>query len=394
MAVSEIDRILQAAVAEGAAPGFTAAVASPEGTRLFAAGVRGAADATPMDERTIFWIASCTKAIVSAAALELVDQGKLDLDEPVGRLLPELAAPQVLTGFDAEGVPQLRPATQPITLRRLLTHTSGLAYDFFHPDLARYLRDRGLTLFTAGSGGVPLVFEPGEAWQYGIGIDVVGLLIEAARGRTLGEHLAETLFQPLGMADTIFDPTPEQDARRAGLHARLPDGGLAPIDPIPPSPADFRGGGGLYATAADYLKFLRAVLAGGAGVLSLATIRRLCGNETGELAAGTLVTCMPHLSNDFRPFPEAGPRWTLGFLQNQQALPGGRSAGAVAWGGLANCYYWADPSSGVAGVLFAQVLPFADDRILGVFEALERAVYAPARASAAAASLSTEPTEA
>jgi CubicO group peptidase (beta-lactamase class C family) len=194
------------------------------------------------------------------------------------------------------------------------------------------------------------------------------------------------------MADTTFDPTPDQHARRAGMHMRLPDGGLTPIDPIPPTQRDFRGGGGLYGTAADYLKFLRAVLRGGEGVFSPATIGALTTNHTDELAAGTLVSCVAHMSCDFRPFPEAAPRWTLGFLQNQSALPTGRGAGSLAWGGIANCYYWADPSSGVAGVLFAQFLPFADSRMLAVFDAFERAVYAPQRVSAAPEGLSTEPT--
>jgi CubicO group peptidase (beta-lactamase class C family) len=219
-------------------------------------------------------------------------------------------------------------------------------------------------------------------------------MIEAVTGRTLGDQLAESVFRPLGMTDTTFDPTPEQEARRAGLHARQADGSLVAIDPIPPTQRDFRGGGGLYGTAPDYLKFLRAILDGGAGLLSPASVELLTRSQTGAPSAGTLVSCMPHLSSDFRPFPDMEKGWTLGFLRNGSALPGGRSAGSLAWGGLANCYYWADPASGVTGVLFAQFLPFADSRMLGVFDAFERAVYALERGSAAATALSTEPSEA
>lgn len=372
-----IEALLAAAVAQGAAAGFSAAVTLQDGsTQTFAAGVRGVVDPTPMDPSTIFWIASCTKAITSAAALELVAQGRLDLDEPVGGRLAPLADAKVLCGFDAQGAPILRPARKPVTLRALLTHTSGLAYDFNHADTGRYLSSCGLTLGTAGGLGLPLVFEPGEDWCYGVGIDVAGLLIEHATGRPLDEALADMIFRPLGMQDTTFDPTPEQNARRAGLHARLPDGGLAPIEPIPPMPRDLRGGGGLYSTPADYLKFLRAILDEGGGVFSPATVEHLSTSQTGALKVGEIRSVLPDLSSDYRPMPDVAKGFTLGFLQNHDPLPGARAAGSLAWAGLANCYYWADPKNRVAGALFAQSLPFADPRVVGVFDAFERAAYA------------------
>lgn len=372
-----IEGLLSDAIASGVAPGLSAAVVLPSGEiRTFVAGARGQADRTPMDPATVFWVASCTKAITSAAALELVARGLLDLDEPVGRRLPGLANPSVLQGFDAAGAPILQPAQQPLTLRTLLTHTSGLAYDFNNAEIVRYLEHRGLSLASAGGLGLPLVFEPGARWCYGVGIDVVGLLIEAAAGHTLGEVLSEILFEPLGMTDTGFDPTPEQTGRRAGLHARLPDGTLAPIDPIPPLPADLRGGGGLFSTPSDYLRFLRAVVSGGSGVLSASTIAQLRASQTGLASVGEIRSVQPQLSLDYLPMPDVAKGFTFGFLQNHQPLPGGRSAGSLAWAGLPNCYYWADPQAGLAGALFAQSLPFADPRVLGVFEAFERAVYA------------------
>lgn len=368
---------LEQAVADGAAPGLSGAVRAADGTvRTFTAGVRGAADPAPVAPDTVFWIASCTKAVVSAAAAELVAQGRLNLDAPVGDLVPQFADPQVLTGFDAQGAPQLRKAARPITLRHLLTHSSGLGYDFNSPETLQYLGAKGLSLVTAGAHGFPLVFEPGEGWLYGVGIDAAGQVIEAAAGESLGEHLERTLFGPLGMGDTTFDPTPEQNARRAGLHARLPDGGVLPMDPIPAMPPGLRGGGGLVSTPSDYLRFLAAVMDEANPVLSsIARAHLTTPLMTGD-HIGSIKSALPPMSHDFTPLPGRQKGWTLGFLQNLDDVPGGRRAGSLTWAGIANCYYWADPASGVAGVLFAQVLPFADPRILEVFEAVEQAVYA------------------
>ncbi|WP_337186044.1 serine hydrolase domain-containing protein [Phenylobacterium sp.] len=378
MTPRDVEAVLAQGVATGAAPGFSAAVVGQDGTvATFQAGGRGVADPAPMTADTVFWIASCTKAIVSAAALELVARGRLALDEPVGRLVPELAAPLVLEGFDPDGTPRLRPAARPITLAALLSHTSGLAYDFNSAEIVRWLEARGLNLMTAGCRSLPLLFEPGDDWRYGVGIDAAGLVIEAAAGRDLGEHLQETVFAPLGMADTAFDPGAAQVARRAGLHARLPDGGLAPLDPLGAMPPDMRGGGGLCSTAQDYARFLAAVLADdGGGVFSAETRARLRTPVRRGATLGDIRSVLPMMSRDFSPLPEGERGWTLGFLQNLAPLPGRRSAGSLAWAGLANCYYWADPERRMAGVLFAQLLPFADPQVLDVFDAFERAVYA------------------
>lgn len=369
-----IQAVLDGAVAEGVAPGLTAAVAWPDGRdELFAAGVRGVADPAPMDVATLFWIASCTKAVTSAAALQLVARGVLDLDAPVGERLPQLASPQVLEGFDAAGAPRLRPAKRPITLRALLTHTSGMAYDFFSGDLSRFFAATGGTLAT-DAARAPLVFEPGEGWQYGTGIDAAAWLIEAATGEAFAAHVEREILRPLGMADTTFEPGPEHAARRAGMHHRTPDGFVA-ADPFPMAPA-FHGGGGLVSTAADYLKFLRAVIGDGAGVLAPRTLDLLRTPQPRVGRPGELVSAAPPLSSDFTAMPGVAKSWTLGFLTNDADSPVGRRAGSLAWAGLANCYYWADPASGVAGVICAQFLPFADPRMVGTFEAFERAVYA------------------
>ncbi|WGU40602.1 MULTISPECIES: serine hydrolase [unclassified Phenylobacterium] len=376
MGSQTIQALLDEAVANGAAPGLTAAIAHPDGTDSFhAAGVRGAADPSAMRPDDTFWIASCTKAITSAAALQLVERGVLDLDAPVGERLPNLASPQVLEGFDADGAPRLRPASTPLTLRRLLTHTSGLAYDFFHADLARYYASAGASLMESAPSAPVLAFDPGDGWQYGIGIDAVGWLVEQAAGQGLDAYVAEHVTGPLGMTDTAFVATPELEARAAGMHHRTPDGAFVPAPHLPASPV-YYGGGGLRSTAPDYLKFLRAVIAeDGGGVLGPRTLRWLRDADS-AMPAGDLDTAMAPISHDFRPLPGTPKTWTLGFLRNEADVPGMRRAGSLAWGGLANCYYWADPASGVAGVLCGQFLPFGDPGMLAAFEALERAVYA------------------
>lgn len=377
MGATEIQAVLDRAVTAGAAPGLSAAVTLADGSEhTFAAGVRGVSDPAPMDAATMFWIASCTKAIVSAAALELVDEGKLDLDAPIGGLLPHFNDLQVLEGFDDAGQPRLRAPREPVTLRRLLSHTSGLAYDFNCATTLQYLGAKGLSLVTAGAHGFPLVFEPGERWRYGVGIDAAGQLVEAATGVSLADHLRVTIFEPLGMADTTFDPTPQQNARRAGLHAKLPDGGFPPLDPIPPMPPGLRGGGGLASTPSDYLRFLRAIVAGGGGVFSRSTMAHLSTPHVTGPEIGDIDSSIPQMSHSLRNMPGVEKGWTLGFLQNLSDLPGARRAGSLAWAGLANCYYWADPASGVAGAIFAQVLPFADPQLLETFDAFERAAYA------------------
>ncbi|MFI4974980.1 MAG: serine hydrolase domain-containing protein [Caulobacterales bacterium] len=381
MADATIEAVLRQGVESGVAPGLVAAWTGPGGASGQAAmGAIGVEDPAPMQADTLFWIASMTKAITTAAALQLVERGVLALDEPVADRLPELAEPMVLTGFDAGGRPVTRPARAPITLRRLLDHTSGLGYEFFNADLARHRAAAGPQGYSSGAPDTPLAFEPGEGWQYGIGIDWAGNLIERVTGVGLADYLADQLFEPLGMADTTFFPDPGQTARKAAMHARLPDGGLAPSAfAMPAEPYFSMGGGGLYSTAPDYLKFLSMILAGGeAGGSRLLSRQSLAAMTTGTVSGkhvGVLRTSNAAMSSDFDPFPGMNKSWGVGFVMNDDAGPAGRSAGSLAWAGLSNCYYWADPKRGVAGVLLAQVLPFADPRVLQVFADFERAVY-------------------
>jgi methyl acetate hydrolase len=377
--MSQLQAILDAAVAEGRAPGFTAAVRTADGTRTLArAGVRGADNPAPMSDHTLFSIASCTKAVTSVAAMQLVERGLLDLDAPVGERLPLLAQPKVLEGFDAEGGPRLRPARRPITLRHLLSHTSGLGYDFTSEALAKWAAHAGVVLMGgAEDPDLPLVFEPGEGWLYGVGIDWAGRLIEAVSGQPLDDYVGANILEPLGMADTSFFPAETDAPRKASVHIRGEDGGFVPIPfGMPPVRHFMMGGAGLYSTADDYLKFLEAILAGGAPLLGPEAFATLMANQVGEMDAGPIKSANPLMARDFEPLPGLTRRHSLAGLINLDPVPAGRAAGSLAWAGIANCYYWADPASGVAGVVMAQVMPFADPAVLDTFEAVEKSAYA------------------
>jgi methyl acetate hydrolase len=276
------DSALAAAFAAANLPGAVALLTDREGvtyTRAF--GERDAVTGAAMAEDTVFQIASMTKAVTSVGALQLVEQGKLSLDAPIGAFLPDLAAPQVLTGFGADGQPQLRPAARPITLRHLLTHTAGFGYFFLHAELLQYFGAVGMPdRSSLDSIRLPLLFDPSERWEYSIATDWVGQAIEAVTGQRLGAHLTLQVFEPLGMNATAFRD--ELPAGAAQVHARLPGGGFAP-NPAYLGGGQFdMGGGGLTSTAPDYARFMRMVLNGGsldgAQVLQPETVTEMLRN--------------------------------------------------------------------------------------------------------------------
>jgi CubicO group peptidase (beta-lactamase class C family) len=384
-ALSRVDAALHSAVDAGEVPGVVAMAATDRGLLYEGAfGRRGRGGAEAMTPDTVFRIASMTKAITSIAAMQLVEQGKLALEAPVPDIDPTIGAPRVLEGFDAAGAPRLRPAKRPITLRHLLTHTAGFAYDMWNPALGRYLQSAGLPLRSSGrvaSIRMPLLFDPGERWEYGINTDWVGRLVEAASGLPLDVYFRERLFGPLGMVDSGFVTTEAQRARQARLHQREPDGTLVPQPLEPPATAAefWSGGGPLYSTGRDYLQLLQMLLHGGqwngARVLRPETVALMHANHTGDLPAGVMRTARPEMSNDVDLFPGARVRWGLGYMLNLDPGPSGRSAGTVSWGGIYNTYYWLDPGRRVAGVILTQILPFADARVLGLYGRFERAIY-------------------
>jgi len=380
-----IDCLLSAATASGRIPGVVAlATGAHEKIYQGAFGVRRQGDAAPMVLDTVFWIASMTKAVTAAAAMQLVEQGKLALDRPAKEIVPDLATPKVLEGFASDGTPLLRPARTDITLRHLMTHTAGFGYDTWNPLLARYARDTGLPPGRSGKLAAlqaPLTFDPGTRWQYGINIDWIGRIVEAASGENLEDYFRRHIFGPLGMPDSGFRLRGGIAERMVTRHQRHPDGSLEPIAFVTnQNPEFWAGGGGLYSTAPDYLRFLRALLGGGAlegnRILRPETVVLMGQNHMGELRVEPMRTQLPLLSNDCELFPGIPKAWGLSFLINLQDTPSGRRAGGLAWAGLANTYFWLDPQRGTAGVLMTQILPFADPAVLDLLDGFERAINA------------------
>jgi methyl acetate hydrolase len=381
------DRIgaaLDQAVRRGDVAGAVAMAATRDGVLYQGtAGLREAGGSQAMTADTVFWIASMTKAITSVAAMMLVEEGRLSLDAPIGALLPALAAPQVLEGFGADGAPKLRPARSAVTLRHLLTHSSGYSYERWSADLLRAHAALGLKRVPRDAAELarePLLFDPGTGWSYSISTDLVGMAVAAASGQKLDDFMAARIFAPLGMADSAFTLSESQRARMTGLHQREADGGLRPIPQTVGNGLGFlAGGGGLCSTAPDYLRFLQMLLGGGAldgtRLLRAETVAEMGRNQIGELGVRPMVTTDPASSADADFFPGMAQKWGLGFLINTERAPSGRSPGGLAWAGLGNTYYWIDPTRGVAGVLMTQSLPFADPRVVELLWAFEREVY-------------------
>jgi methyl acetate hydrolase len=393
MPASSIDQVLKPAANRGDVPGVVAVAATRDGVCYEGAfGHRALPEGAVMTADSVFWIASMTKAVTSTAAMQLVEQGRLALDGPIGDVLPELANVQVLDGFDAAGEPRLRAATRPITLRHLMTHTAGFTYDIWNPDTLHYRELKGLPdIFSCTNAALmlPLAFDPGERWEYGINIDWIGKAVERVSGQRLGDYFADHLFGPIGMADTGFRLTPERRGRLVAMHARGEDGALAPIEFEMVQVPEFEmGGGGLYGSASDYLAFACMFLnegrgTGGQRVLRPETVQLMGQNAMGALNVRALPAAAPY-SNAAEFFPGMIKKWGLGFMISTEAVPGGRSAGSLAWAGLGNTYFWIDPIRGVAGVILMQLLPFADAKALALFDAFEKAVYAAVAQSAGA----------
>ena len=374
----DIDAILKARVDAGDAPGVVAMAATKDSViyqGAFGARAKGTPAAMSLD--TIFAIASMTKLLTSIAAMQLVERGKLTLDEPVARIDSTLDAPQVLDGFDAKGIPQLRAARKPITLRHLLTHTSGFSYQLWDANVLRYGK---AARNNPALPRTPLISDPDTRWAYGGSLDRVGRLVEIVSGQTLDRYFRDNITGPLGMHDTSYAIMDAQRARQASLHLRRPDGTLV-AQPLVKQvePKEFSGGGGIKSTAPDYLTLLQAFLNGGElpgkRILRPQTVEQMSTNQIGNIDAGILKTTNPALSNDVDFFPGGRLRWGLAGMINIDPVLEGRAAGSQTWAGLYNTYYWIDPASRIAGVIMMQILPFADRRALEVYRQFERGIY-------------------
>jgi len=382
--IASIDKLFSQATESKAMPGIVAVAATDTGTVYEGAfGKRDLGKDAPMTVDSIVWIASMTKAITGTAAMQLVERGELSLDRPATEVVADLSTAKVLEGFDGAGQPRLRAPKRPITLRHLLTHTSGFAYEIWRQEIAQYqsvTNTPGITTCANAALTTPLVFDPGDRWEYGISIDWVGKMVEEVSGQKLDRYFQDNIFGPLGMKDTTFKVSPSQRARLASVHQRDDKGALTPIEfALPEDPEFLMGGGGLYGTARDYLAFTQMILgggtAGGVQILRRDTVDLMAQNHITPLDVPYMKTAAPGLSNDVNLFPGMRKGWGLSFLINTQDAPTGRSAGSLAWAGLANTYFWIDRTKRVSGVFLSQLLPFVDQIAMELCATFEAEVY-------------------
>ncbi len=349
--------VLQAEIDRARLPGAVALIARRGKLALFEhLGRQDPATRTPMTRDSIFRIYSMTKPIVSVAAMMLVEQGRLLLSDPVSQYLPAFANQQVAGADGGASVPARRPAT----IHDLLRHTAGLTYEFLGvtPVQKQYAaanigsRARSSREFGQALAALPLMFQPGSAWEYSRATDVLGLVVEAISGQTLGHYLQEHIFAPLGMVDTAFSVPPEKLARMAEPFAHDPDGG------VPMPVFDFRepanmafGGGGLVSTACDYARFMQFLMNRGAldGVRLLApvTVDFMTCDHMGTIpvARGGSALLLP-----------PGHGFGLGFAVRTApgvvSLPG--SVGSYHWGGIAGTTFFIDPAQELFAMLLIQ----------------------------------------
>lgn len=375
-----IDAALRGAVERKDVPGVVALVTDRR--RVLYQGAFGVADVSSgraLTADALFRIASMTKPVTSLALMQLIEQGRLGLDDPADKYLPELANLKVFESFDpATGAYRLRPAARPATVRHFLTHTSGLAYPFTST-IWRDFKPRPGESYPFGG---PLLVDPGERWHYSTSTDVVGKLVEKVSGQKLEDYFRQHIFAPLQMSDTSYNVPQEKAPRlvaaqqRAGermdgaIVLQSPQPGLTIAEPI--------GGGGLASTANDYGRFVRALLNGGeldgARVAKAETVALMGQNAMGALRVPALKSALAR-SADFTFIADGRDQWGLGFLITADQVPGKRSPGSLSWGGINNTYFWIDPSRGIAGVILMQYLPFADAKALAVYDAFERGAY-------------------
>jgi CubicO group peptidase (beta-lactamase class C family) len=385
LSIPALDRLLVGSVAAGELPGI-AAIALDGQNRIYegAFGVRNVETREPVELDTVFWYASMTKPLVATAAMQVVERGLVSLDQPLGDILPGLSAPQVLEGYTEAGEPILRPAKRPVTLRHLLTHTSGYGYDIWNAHIERYMRENNIPLLVdskLASLDQPLAADPGERWEYGISIDWAGMVVQEVSGMPLEAFMLENLLIPTGMNDARFIIQPDCRKRLATVHRRFEGGKLAPVEhEISQEPEFFMGGGGIYGTVLDYEAYIRMMLndglaANGNRVLKPETVALMGQNHIGEIEAGVLKPVLLDMAHPTDFFPGTSQKWGLSFLINMEDSPNGRAAGSMTWAGLANSYFWIDRKKQVGGAIITQLLPFGDPIMLGLYERFEQAVY-------------------
>jgi methyl acetate hydrolase len=380
---TRIDQVLQDAVESGAVPNVVAMAANEDGPIYEgAAGPRAVGHSDAVTPDTLFRIASMTKMVATTAALQLAEQGELDLDAPVETYRPEFAELQVLEGFDGD-TPRLRAPKSKATVRQLITHTSGLAYWFFNEDIVRWESVTGTPNVLSGDKVIfkaPLVADPGTRYEYGISADWLGLVVEATSGQTLDAYIGEHILAPLSMDHTTWLMSDEQRANSVPVHLHNEDGSWAATEvDWSQDPDWWAGGHGLHSTPRDYLRFQRMLLAGGtfdgAQILKPETVDAAFSNQIGEIDfPPEIKTADPGSTADFNGGP--GLKWGLGLLLNSEQQPGMRAAGSGSWAGIFNTHFWVDRETGVTGAIYSQTLPFVEPAVFQVYIDFEKALYA------------------
>ncbi len=377
--MSHLQAVLDRATDAGDVPFVVAMTANSRGV-TFSGAAGDARQGVAANEDTAFRIFSMTKAVGSVAAMILIDRGRISMDTPVADVLPDWNDLGVLEGFDGDE-PILRAPKTRATLRHLATHTSGMEYEFWNPDVPKYMELTGHPTVLSGlksSLMYPLTTDPGTRWGYGPSIDWLGQVVEAVDGRRIDAFCQQEILEPLGMNDTAFEPDRLTD-RLCAVAMRGEDGEFRPHDLAPPANPEFYGmGHALYSTAPDYLRFLRMVLnrgqLDGNRILSEHAVDAMVSDQMNGLTFQPMTSVAPPVSADVE-FPE-GTTHSFAFLRHEAGIPGMRSAGSLSWAGVCNTHYWIDPSRDLASVIMTQSLPFLERRFLKTYQAYEQAVYA------------------
>ena len=377
--MTDPDKVLSDAVAAQNVP-FVVAMSGNSNGITFSGAAGEAAQGRAAQEDTVFRIFSMTKAVGSIAAMILIDRGKLGADTPVADIVPEWNELKVLEGFDGN-TPVLRAPNTTARIWHLATHTSGLEYEFWNADTARYLEVTGHPTILSGlisSMNYPLTSDPGTRWGYGPSTDWLGRVVEAVDGRRIDAFCREEIFQPLGMASTAFEAA-GLESRMADVSIRGEEGTFGPFEIAPPSQPEFYGmGHALYSTAPDYMRLLRMVLnkgqLDGNRILSEQGLDHMLSDHMHGLTFQNMRTVAPPLTADVE-LPE-GTVHSFAFVRSPADIPGKRSAGTQSWAGVCNTHYWVDPAKDVAAVIMTQSLPFVETPFMDTYDAYERAVYA------------------
>jgi len=381
------EAVINSAISNGSLNFAVAAIGGKAGqTWSFAAGHRDAEQTRPASPDNIIQVASMTKLITTIAALQLMEQGKLDLDSPISLYAPELKDLQVLKGFDADDNPIFEKAERAPTARELMTHTAGYVYEFWNADSLKAAQ-LGVSPSLLNGGNylaAPLAFQPGTAWEYGINTDWLGVLVERLSGQRLAEYFDEHIFMPLDMNDTFYELPADKFDRSVTVMARGAEG-LVELPNFQPTPAEkgsmahYSGGGGLSSTVKDYGRVLQMLLNSGAldgkMLLKPETVDTMFQNNIGDIQPVALATVMPTLSNTADMSFGYKATFGLGLLLHTDGMEGGRSANAGSWAGLFNSYYWVDREAGKYGIFGTQVLPFYDTVAIKTLLEFEQAVY-------------------